>query len=289
MTKKEMATIAKEMVENGQKCLKANFKKEFPYGEFKEVYEDVQEKITEKAKKAADRKAISAAAKKNKMRVSDFSKAVFLLRKIRMSNYSTGHSLGYSAQIYINNFHCKSYNGCITPSSSYGYRPTYGYYRIEVTVEYAKELAKGYMYEPIGGVETFVETSKSKIKKCFWLEESGSKHSYKVELVSGFVTGGFHATTYSACETWRIQQAKRLLKNRADNVSAKINEHQKALEIERKKKRFIGLAHSKAVGNCEVGTMNFAKKHNLDPECGYQVGYLLSLEDSQYTRRLLNA
>jgi hypothetical protein len=289
MTKKEMTLLAKEMIANGQKCLEADFKKSFPYSDFKEVYELVQSQIAVSAKRKKDREAISKVAEKNKMRVTDFTAAVTLLRNVKMSKYSTGHSMGYSAEIHIAGFSAKRYNGCQTPPNSYGYRPTYGFYCIDVSLEVAKELAKGYNHEMIGGVETFVEVSKAKIKKCFWLAESGSKHSYKVELVSGYVTSGFHSYSFDGCEKWRIQQAERLLKNRADTFATRMSDQQKALEIERKKQRFIGLSHSKAVGNCEVGTMNFAKKHNLDPELGYQVGYLLSLEDSQYTRRLLNA
>lgn len=289
MTKKEMTSLAKEMIAQGQLCLKSNFKKSFPYSEFKEVYESVRLKIFESGVKKRDREEVLKAAKENKMRVSDFSRVVELLREIDLSKYRTGHSMGYSADVYMGGFYVSRYNGCNTPPRAYGYRPTYGYYTIRISLEIAKELAKGYKYEIIGGVETFVKVSDAKIKECFWISQSGAKHTYGVELVSGFVTGGFHGETYTECETWRTQQAKRLLKSRADTFASRVSEHQKALEIERKKQRFVGISHSKAVGNCEVGTISFAKKHNLNPEYGYQIGYLLELEDSPFTRRLLNA
>lgn len=52
--------------------------------------------------------------------------------------------------------------------------------------------------------------------------------------------------------------------------------------------KFVGIQHSEKVGNCNEGAMAFAKKHNLNPEMGYTVEYLLSLEDTIYTRRLLS-
>lgn len=166
-------------------------------------------------------------------------------------------------------------------SKSSKYRAKHGSLTITLTVGEI-EVA-----ELIGGVLT-IALEKGKISKCKYFEIKGSKHQISTRWVEGFITSGFHAESYEACVSWRKSRKASLLAQRQREAISKMSPEEKAILLERAKSRFVGYQHSRDAGNCHTGTMAFAQRHDLNPKYGYQVGYILSLEDSSYTRRLQN-
>lgn len=276
ISKSEMKSLATKMVANNEKCLKANFSKNFPYDAFKAIYTAVSEEATAKRIAKMDAEYLTAFCKRNKITQKFFNTVSVLLQNINLNEYKTGHSMGCLGSISLMGNTIKRMDCTDTYAKSCTWKPVHGSYQIYVSKELALKLQNCY-YEKIGNVDTFIVPTSDKIKKCFWLEEKGSKNNYSVSIVEGFFTNGFHAKTVKECEAWRAKEALRIKTTRIE-----------LSEIEKKKARFVGLSHSIKVGNCEAGTLNFAKKYNLDTQMGYKVGFLLSLENSTYTQRLLS-
>lgn len=121
-----------------------------------------------------------------------------------------------------------------------------------------------------------------KIYKCLYLITTSSKQHFEIVWASGVLTADYHSKTVEDCIKWRERRAKALR-------IARITEKKKEEQLKRLKSKFVGFHHSLAVGNCEAGTEQFCKRHGLNKEYGYRLDYILSLENSTYTRRLINA
>ena len=60
------------------------------------------------------------------------------------------------------------------------------------------------------------------------------------------------------------------------------------IKMELAKYKFVGFQHSINAGNCESGTLQFAKQHNLNKNMGYNLAYLISLDpNNSYIRKML--
>lgn len=157
-------------------------------------------------------------------------------------------------------------------AKSSNYKAKHGFNSIKLTV---KELDS---IELIGGLPTIKgEEVAPKVFKCKVLIGTGSKHTYKIIWNDMFITSNYHGKSIDDCVNWRKKQAERLILNR-----------NKLINIEKIKNKFIGFQHSLKVGNCINGTKAFIQRHNLNPDFGYTIRYIMSLEDSIFTRRLLN-
>jgi hypothetical protein len=50
-------------------------------------------------------------------------------------------------------------------------------------------------------------------------------------------------------------------------------------------KAFVGIEHIRKTGACEAGIKAYIDRHGLNPELGYNLGYLKSLENSPFLKR----
>ena len=161
---------------------------------------------------------------------------------------------------------------CMNYPNSFKYRATHGYHVLTLSIG---ELGS---IEMIGGVPTIIgERVHPKVRKCKILITHGAHKNFKFEWIDSYLTSNFHSATFTGCLTWRNNEVIRLKRDKLTLI-----------EMVRKTKRFIGFQHSIDSGNCIPGTINFCERHNLNIEMGYNLGYILSLEDSVYTRRLLS-
>ena len=154
------------------------------------------------------------------------------------------------------------------------YKATHSSHSIFLSVKEIEEI------KVIGGIPTQILENK-KIAKCISFLGIGNKHTYFIARKEQYITDNFHANTVLECENWRSQMAVRKLKER---LSKKTMEE----KIQIAKGKFIGLIHSTKVGNCVEGSLQFAKRHNLNPDFGYNLGYLLNIEPTNtFLLRLL--
>ena len=210
---------------------------------------------------------------KNKISPLQFRRIETELKKVDLKKYSTEYSVGDHKYLKLLGISVLYSSTCEEYSNSSKYSATHGSINICFNASNLRDM-KGFAYESIGGIDTFVEKTNAKIKKCLWIEQSGSKNKHTISIKKGFITAGFHAETLEACENWRNKEAKRLTMIRLFDGKNSM--------------KFVGIQHSEKVGNCNAGTLAFAKKHNLNPKMGYTIEYLLSLEDTIYTRKLLS-
>lgn len=262
-TKKIIEKLAITVVQNKLAIgvYKRDYSKNFPLNDFLS------------AVSAQKRKAdISAQCAKIKVSPLQFRKMEVELKKINLKKYSTGYSMGDHKYLQLLGIDVSSDSTCEEYRGS-KYKATHGSINICLDAGKLREM-KGFTYQSIGGIDTFVKKNNDKIKKCFWIEQNGSKQHHTISIKTGFITAGFHGETLAACEEWRKNEAKRLKTLRL--FEGKITQ------------KFVGVQHSESVGNCNAGTLAFAKRHNLDSRMGYSIDYLLSLEDSLYTRKLLS-
>lgn len=293
-SKKEMVALAQQMIRKD--CYGSQKRKEYcklypanTYDTFHEIYLKVVAEQKAKKTRDKDRKAISLVASRIKVPVKAFTYVVNLVRNVDLSMFKTGHSMGYTATLCVDKFPALVCDGRITPPKAYKYKPTYGYYSVQVDRPAIMEMAKGYTFGMVGGIPTFIEPTNAKVKKAFWLVEEGRKHNYGVKLIEGFLTNDYHNVSYDSCVEWRSRMAQRLIQSRRKIAFEKLSAEEKAQRVQEIMKRFVGLEHSIQAGNCKEGTEAFAKKFSLDISMGYTIEYLLSLEDSPFTRRLLNS
>ncbi len=274
--KNSINNIVNVLIEKGSKASNArtNIKKlpknerDYALKNFSKIIDKLR-KIEEKEAEKEKKEFIKERAKSFNFSVKEYlllqEKAVKILEQ-----FHTGHSMGCYRQLKI-----KGYKGYFATdhtleeyANSCKYSPTYGNLVIELTKKELRDM------ELIGYVPTIIK-SNDKIKKAIWLEGSGAKNHYKVSFVEGFVTSDYHATTVAQAQNWRQERAANLLHLRnAERFT------------ESQKKKYVGIDDVLKV-NCETGTNAFIHRHNLNPDFGYQIGYLISLEDTSYTRRLL--
>lgn len=237
---------------------------------------DTAKKLSISVKKLAEieRKAYQIA--KQHSGCTGYSMGDLVTVEVRYTYRKKDNKIGSSA-ITLASYSCMQ-----EYSKSSKYRAKHGSLTITLTVGEI-EVA-----ELIGGVLTIIALEKGKISKCKYFEIKGSKHQISTRWVEGFITSGFHAESYEACVSWRKLRKASLFAQRQREAISKMSPEEKAILLERAKSRFVGYQHSRNAGNCHTGTMAFAQRHNLNPKYGYQLGYILSLEDTSYTRRLQN-
>jgi hypothetical protein len=206
-----------------------------------------------------------------------FDTATKLLKQFDLSKLKSGYSMGEILTLYVCEMQVNEHDNRQDYSNSCKFKPAHGYLSVNISKDLAKELLN-YDYFVIGGVQTLVERTKSKIKKCFWLLVEGSKQNAQMHLKRGYVTNNFHAKTEIECIEWREQQLTLLKKER----TIKYNKSGFL-------KKFVGLNHSIIAGNCKIGTEQFANRHNLNIEEGYRLDYILSLENTEFTNRLFRS
>lgn len=187
---------------------------------------------------------------------------------------ATGYNMGENVYININNNVFKHYDFTSMYSGKYKGSETHGC--IDVNFNSIKELLNT---KVIGHVITTIPDSeiRKKIKSVKVFRTYRQKQHFYSAWEDMYLTSNYHASTLERAEKYRLEKLERLLKIRSENK-----------ETAKNMLNFIDLQKSISAGNCEVGSINFAKKHNLDVNNAYRIDYLISLEDSRFTRRLLD-
>ena len=172
--------------------------------------------------------------------------------------FNTGHSMGCHKFVHINNTIFARKNETFEYSISSKYRANHGNVNIHLNKTELRNI------ELIHNIWTI----KGKNHTAKWLESTGNKGSYQVNLVKGFIFGKSHGDTLlEAKATFK----KSLMLQQRENLG---------------NDKFIGLEHIKGIGACNAGIKAFIQKHNLNIDMGYNLGYLKSLEHSSFLNRL---
>lgn len=182
------------------------------------------------------------------------AKYVFLQEKAKriLADFHTGHSMGCYRNLRIGESNFVSNHKLYEYSPSCTWRPTYGQIFINLT---KKELID---IENIEGVWTI----KLKDNKCIILSHVGRKNTYYVKKENCFIVGSSHGDT--------LEEAT-MLENK--KIMTRIN-------LMQDNRRFVSaeMVHNET-GACWVGINAFCQRVNINPDYGYNLGYLKSLND----------
>ena len=175
-----------------------------------------------------------------------------------LNDFDTGHSMGCYKKLFVNGKLFAENHILGDYANSCRYSPTYGNVQIKLNKTQLREI------ERVQGVWT-IKTGENTAK---WLESFGRKHTYVVDITDGYLVGQSHGNTLEdAINRDQAKQAQ-LKRDRLKNA------------------KFVGVEHIKQAGACQVDIKMFAERHGLNPEFGYNLGYLKSLEGNEFLNRL---
>ena len=154
---------------------------------------------------------------------------------------------------------------------SCSFKPTHGGYLLKLSVDDLRNI------QVIGGLVTYIHPGqKSKVKKCYWHSNTGSKQHFVLTKVSGYVYGGYHSLLKSTAlekGTENIKRQKEAAKQKA--ISEKM--YKKALNS------LYTFEDSLKAGNCEAGTRAFAMRCKIDLSKKHRGSKLLKLAEEKST------
>lgn len=198
-----------------------------------------------------------------KRQAAKFGLSVFAFETLRrkawelLADFHTGHSMGCYRNLYVKTKdgvkEFRHRNRLDDYAKSCKWRPTYGSLSITLTAKELQEIRN------IEGVWTITRADGS----AKWLAEKGAKQSYRIEWTEGFCYG----TSHSA-KSLRDAKVLELRKEQAIALAAQND------------KKFVGFEHLRRVGACQAGIEAFCRRHSLDSNMGYNLGFLKSLNDS---------
>lgn len=169
-----------------------------------------------------------------------------------LRDFRTGYSMGERKTIEVGEEWFLRVDDTQEYSRSTRYKATHGDLKIRIDLLSLRKIEK------IQGVWT-VRRSRN---RASWLQSRGTKGTYEIYWVHGFLVGSSHGKTIEECQLLEAGKA-----TRGDDGKIK------------RLDRFIGLRDRVAAGACEAGVLAFCERHGLDPEFGYRIDYLLSLKD----------
>jgi len=215
--------------------------------------EQAESKETARLKKESDK----VEARRWKMSYREYTELQEKAKRL-LNDFDTGHSMGCYRQLFVNGMLFAENDQLGEYANSCKYSPTYGAVNISLNKTQLRQI------ERVQGVWT-IKTGESTAK---WLESFGLKHRYSVDMVKGYLVGQSHGETLEeALNRDAVKQAQ-LKRDRLKNA------------------KFVGVKHIKQAGACEIGIKMFAERHGLNPEFGYNLGYLKSLEGNEFLNRL---
>jgi hypothetical protein len=179
-----------------------------------------------------------------------------------LNSFRTGYSMGEEKILVLDGKNFCFVDNCREYSGGCKYKAQHGTLTIRLKMHELRAIEK------IEGVWTV----RRKGTQADWLKSHGTKGSYKVEFFSGHLVGTSHGSTVEECNA--LEAEKERTKSDA------------ATEAARFLKRFVGFDDRRIAGACEAGVVAFCERHDLDPELGYRVDYLLSLGDEVAKRYL---
>lgn len=168
-----------------------------------------------------------------------------------LDSFETGHSMGCHRNLKINSKQFKSNDDLDRYANSCKWSPTYGSIKIDLSKKDLKKI------QYLEGIWTVVNADGS----AKWLEASGSKNTYTVEWIEGYFYGTSHSTD-------SLREAKRLEQKKIADF----------IESKKEDKEFIGYSHIRTIA-CDAGIKAFCRRNKLNPEFGYNLGFLKSLND----------
>jgi hypothetical protein len=189
-------------------------------------------------------------------------KLLFAKARLILHSFRTGYSMGEMKQLLVDGKVFCAVDNTHEYKGGCKYKAQHG----ELTI-----CLKMHEFRAIEKIEG-VWTVRRKGTQADWLKSHGTKGSYKVEFFSGHLVGTSHGATVEECNA--LEAEKERIKSDA------------ATEAARFLKRFVGFDDRRIAGACEAGVVAFCERHDLDPELGYRVDYLLSLGDEVAKRYL---
>lgn len=214
------------------------------------------------------KKIIERQNDKNTLSVSEWLQSM-LEKKLRdIANHlpGTGYSMGEKKEVFCGKF-SQMYDGRYFYCGKYSGSETYGYVEFRTTYKEVRNI------QVIGGLITYIYPhQKSKLKRCWWLEASGSKQHFKLIKVEGYLYADYHSTNKEKA----IEGGKRSEQLKKEATMQKIA-YNKAL---RKQYTF---EDSIKAGNCIAGTRAFIIRLNLDETKKYRGKYLLDIAKERST------
>lgn len=197
-----------------------------------------------------------------------------ILRKLKLFAQhlpDEGYSMGSYVRVHFNKLtqtddRTKNY------SNSYKFKSKVKHGKVEYTLTKKEYLT----FQIVGGVITFIDPNqKSRVKKCTWIAGEGSKNTFKLTKVEGYIYAGYHSTSKNGAllggklniERAKVQEriAKEQLKNKVKNEK----EFRKALRLQ------YSYQDSIDCGNCETGTRAFILRLRLDEKKKYRGNFLI--------------
>jgi len=216
-------------------------------------------KKVEAIKKANEKAAELKEAKRHNLSRVEYLSLVEKACTI-LKDFSTGYSMGEYKSLSINEKNIARVDNTSEYSATSKYSATHGSIHITLSKKEIREI------ENIGGVWT-VRLSNNRAK---WLIETGSKQYHNVLWKEGYLVGQSHGESLREAQVLEARKERSVTK-------AKFTDQQ-----------YVGVDDIKSLGACNAGIMAFCKKHDLNPEFGYQLGYLKSLngEGTNYFNRI---
>lgn len=221
------------------------------------------------------------AAIAEKKRVQDTAKSLGLTVKeyqnfidiIKSKNFKTSHKMGCVVKVFLDKnlvFSQDTRDYYSGRGNKYNKTIAHG----DVSIHFTKKEAK--KMQAIGGVITILGKKIDKhITKADVILIEGSAYNTYLNRKVEYITDGYHGETIEACKNWRKLEAQRLILKRKGLADQEI-------KMELAKYKYVGFDHSLKAGNCESGTRQFARDHNLNTKFGYNLAYLISLDPTNY-------
>jgi hypothetical protein len=169
-----------------------------------------------------------------------------------LRDFRTGYSMGEVKTIEVGDEWFLRVDDTQEYSRSSKYQAKHGDLKIRIDLLSLRKIEK------IQGVWTVIRSGN----RASWLQSRGTKGSYEVYWVHGFLVGSSHGATLEECELLEAGKAVRAQDGKVKRLD-----------------RFIGLRDRVAAGACEAGVLAFCDRNGLNPDFGYRIDYLLSLGD----------
>lgn len=180
-----------------------------------------------------------------------------------LRSFTSGYSMGEHKQLVID-----SYRSFVRVDNTREYARSSRYKALHGELTVTMNLTELRNIERIEGVWT-VRCGNGKAK---WLKATGAKSHCRVGWVYGYCVGSSHGASLEECHLLEAGKAVRAEDGKVKRLD-----------------RFVGLRDRVFAGACEAGVLAFCQRHQLNPEFGYRIDFLVSLGDetaNQYLRRL---
>lgn len=202
------------------------------------------------------------------------------LKEIAKAVPDEGYSMGSRIVIKFNKLICSD-DRTNEYSKSCSYRPIHGQINVRLTKDELQHI------KVVGGVITYIYSSKQKVKRCWWFEGWGKKQNFHLVKVEGYIFNGFHSKDKNKA----LEVGTRLLKAEKE---AKKEQNKKTGDFKKALRLQYSFYDSLKCGNCEAGTRAFAIRIGLDTTKKYRGSFLLksatekSTSSLKYVERMIN-